>query len=100
MQKSHPAHTHTHAGRGNGHWAHINEVAKALWLVAGGCLQTTVTLPSWQRSARTFLHSVKPSAWHLQSAEHRHAAAHDNCSGLFSPSGLMWRQVEANGMNY
>lgn len=84
---------HTQTDRGNRHPAHIKEVAKALWLVAGGCLQTTVILPSWLRAARTFLHSAKLSAWHLQSAKHRNAAAHDNCSGLFSPSWLMWRQT-------
>ncbi len=91
---------HTQTDRGNRHPAHIKEVAKAWWLVAGGCLQTTVILPSWQRAARTFLHSAKLSAWHLQSAKHRNAAAHDNCSELFSPSQLMWGLVEANGMNY
>lgn len=91
---------HPQTDRGNRHPAHVTEVAKAWWLVAGGCLQTTVILPSWQRAARTFLHSAKLSAWHLQSAKHRNAAAHDNCGGLFSASRLMWGLVEANGMNY
>lgn len=90
--QSHQTYIHKQ-DRGNRHPAHLNEVAKALWLVAGGCFQTTVILPSWQSTARTFLHSAKPSAWHLQSAKHRNAAPHDNCSGLFPPSWLMWRQT-------
>lgn len=86
-------HTQTGQGRGNRHPAHIKEVAKALWLVAGGCMQSTVILHPFQHAARTFLHSAEPSARHLQSAKHRNAAAHDNCSGLFFPSKLMQKQT-------
>lgn len=78
--------TRTQTDRGNRHPAHIKEVAKALWLVAGGCMQSTVILHPFQYAARTFLHSAKPSTPYLQSAKHRNAAAHDNCSGLFFPS--------------
>lgn len=84
---------HTQTDRGNRHSAHIKEVAKALWLIAGGCLQSTVILHPFQYAARTFLHSAKLSAWHLQSAKHRNAAAHDNCSGLFFLSWLMQKQT-------
>ena len=98
--QSHQTYIHKQTHRGNRHPAHIKEVAKAWWLEAGGCLQTTVILPSWQRAARTFLHSAKLSDWHLQSAKHRNAAVHDNCGGFLSASWLMWKLVEANGMNY